>query len=408
MSQNTTDLSVSTYVCVLETNIQIDKTRLSEIFNELDVIPYENTKETGIVKVGVLNESKGLCKKMISRKTPKNTENKKNNTFRNQIGSYIRIIDEREVQLTKNQTKLNKIKKSSYYNGERLNVEDENLFIFKKGQTAFQYNSITLFWDKKDKLNTRDDIRIITSVARKSQESNLKNITLQLTQEDIDRGFYKIDFDKGYYANAIMIYSKFKQFLKMKVEFVLEVNMFLFTSGKIKVSGCTSDKHIDQALKLLIEQFKKNITIPHKHLENTFGIDLNEFKIIKRTPIMFNSDFAVNIEIKRFELDNLIRKKYNILSSFEPNTHPAVKIKFYSNECYSFTDGQCHCMDFGNKLRCRGKGNGDKIGECKIVTILVFQSGEIILTGSRGIKQSQQGCQFITNIISENINDIKK
>ena len=169
MSQHITSLSVSTYVCVLETNIQIDKTRLSEIFHELNVVPYEETKTSGIIKVGVLNDSKGLCKKMISRKAPKNSETKKNNTFRNQIGSYVRIIDEKEVLLTKNQTKLNKIKKSSYYIGERFDIEDENLFIFKKGQTAFQYNSITLFWNEKDKLSVHDDIRITTSVARKSQ-----------------------------------------------------------------------------------------------------------------------------------------------------------------------------------------------------------------------------------------------
>ena len=35
---------------------------------------------------------------------------------------------------------------------------------------------------------------------------------------------------------------------------------------------------------------------------------------------MINSDFASNYEIKRYELDSLIRDKYKILSSFEPYT----------------------------------------------------------------------------------------
>ena len=51
---------------------------------------------------------------------------------------------------------------------------------------------------------------------------------------------------------------------------------------------------------------------------------------------MINSDFASNYEIKRYELDSLIRDKYKILSSFEPpRRHPAVIIKYYHNASYS-------------------------------------------------------------------------
>lgn len=400
---NTTELAVSTYVCILKTNIKIDKEKLNEIYERLDVVPYENTKEVGFVKIGVLNESKGTCRKMVSKRAAKIKMNR-NNTFRNQIGSYIRILDFKEIRLTQNKTKLNKIKKGSYYSGNRFDINQQDLFIFKKGQTAFQFNSIYIFWNDVEALNTEDEIRITTSVARKSQESFLQDIHFKFTKDDFEKGYIIINFDKGCYANAFIVQSKLSKFIRIKVEFVFEVNMFLFTSGQIKVSGCTTDEHIEKALNIVISEFKNKIP----NCKEILGIDLNDFEVSEKIPIMFNCDFAFNLEIKRFEFDCLIRKKYNILSSFEPNTHPAVKIKFYSNNCYSYPDGQCHCTEFGSERKCSGKGYGEKIGECKIVTILVFQSGEIILTGSRGLHQSQEGCDFIKQIICDNIYEIEK
>tara|TARA_Y100000389_G_scaffold45055_1_gene39835 strand:+ start:2738 stop:3958 length:1221 start_codon:yes stop_codon:yes gene_type:complete len=399
------NLTVSTYVCGLSTNIKMNKENLMNIYDKIDVISYEETKKEGLIKVGVLDKSKGLCKKMVYRKATKTK--KKISTFRNQIGSYVRILDEKEVPLTQNKTKLNKIKKGSYYIGNRFDIQDQNLFIFKKGQTAFQFNSITLFWDDVSKLNTTEEHRVTTSVARKSQENNLKDISFSLTENDLKKGYKKFEFDKGYYANAIILQSKFGEHFKIKVEFVIEVNMFLFTSGQMKISGCTSDYQIDKAVNKLIEDLDSQID--DNIQTDTFGIQLKDFQIVRKNPIMINCDFGVNIEIKRFELDNLIREKYNIISSYEPNTHPAVKIKYYTNQCYDNTNnGKCQCMEHGQKFLCKGRGNGNEIGECKIVTILVFQSGEIILTGARSIIQSKQGCEFIKNVLLENQDKIKK
>lgn len=395
-----TQLNISTFVSMLETNIKINQEKLSSIYDSIKVIPYTETHTNGIIKISVLGNSKGLCKKMVYRKSKEPT--KTTNTFRNQISSYVRINEHKELTLKNTEP----IKKSSYYKGERF-VNNTNLKVYKKGQTAFQFNSIKVYWDDSSKINTEDSIRITTSVARKSQESNLKDIYITLTQEDISKGYIEISFENGCYANALFIKSSFVDNLRVNMEFIIEANMFLFTSGKVKVAGCTTDSQIDKAIKVLIKEFKDQIN--DEDTRSAFGIDLNNFEIVNRFPVMINCGFSSGYEIKRFELDNLIRNKHKVISSFEPNTHAACIIKYYSNLSYTIPNGRCQCMElYGNKMRCVGLGNATKEGGCKIVTVLVFQSGKIILTGARELNQVEQGYEFIKNILNDSEYDLKR
>ena len=135
-------------------------------------------------------------------------------------------------------------------------------------------------------------------------------------------------------------------------------------------------------------------------MRELFGRNTDDFEILSKDPVMINSDFASNYEIKRYELDSLIRDKYKVMSSFEPCTHPAVIIKYYYNSSYDVNNGKCCCpKQYGNKHLCNGRGNGTKDGGCKTVTILVFQSGKVILTGGRHLDQVNSGFEFIQNVL---------
>ena len=50
---------------------------------------------------------------------------------------------------------------------------------------------------------------------------------------------------------------------------------------------------------------------------------------------------------------------------------------------------------------CNGKGRADGDGNCKKVTIAVFKSGKIIITGGQNIKQLETSYRFIKNFIEE-------
>ena len=52
-----------------------------------------------------------------------------------------------------------------------------------------------------------------------------------------------------------------------------------------------------------------------------------------------------------------------------------------------------------NVLDCDGKGSN---GNCKRITIAVFNSGNIIITGGRSIHQINTAYGFITKIINDN------
>ena len=69
-----------------------------------------------------------------------------------------------------------------------------------------------------------------------------------------------------------------------------------------------------------------------------------------------------------------------IYISYEPCIYPGVNIKYFintNNRC-----GICECENL-----CNGKGNGCGDGNCKKVTIAVFKSGKVIITGGQNKDQ---------------------
>jgi TATA-box binding protein (TBP) (component of TFIID and TFIIIB) len=121
--------------------------------------------------------------------------------------------------------------------------------------------------------------------------------------------------------------------------------------------------------------------------------------------VLINSDYYLGFEIKRDILHELLVNKYNIFSSYEPCIYPGVNSKYYFN--YEYSDkpyiGKCYC-----NVYCDGKGNGNGIGECKKITVAIFQSGSIIITGARDMEQIKHAHKFINGVINDNYNSIKK
>ena len=83
-----------------------------------------------------------------------------------------------------------------------------------------------------------------------------------------------------------------------------------------------------------------------------------------------------------------------IYSSYEPCIYPGVNIKYFINT--NNWDGICCCEN-----RCDGKGRADGDGDCKKVTIAVFKSGKIIITGAQNTDQLETAYYFITEFINE-------
>jgi len=121
--------------------------------------------------------------------------------------------------------------------------------------------------------------------------------------------------------------------------------------------------------------------------------------------VLINSDYYLGFEIKRNVLHDLLVNKYNIFSSYEPCIYPGVNSKYYFNTEYLDKPyiGKCYC-----DIYCDGKGNSNGNGNCKKITVAIFQSGSIIITGARDMEQIKNAHNFINRVINDNYNSIKK
>jgi hypothetical protein len=87
----------------------------------------------------------------------------------------------------------------------------------------------------------------------------------------------------------------------------------------------------------------------------------------------------------------IIRQRY--YSSYESAIYPGVNIKYYYNPAKQQT-GICNCEG-----PCDGKGSQ---GFCKKITIAVFKSGKIIITGGNSMVHIHTAYEFITRFAKEN------
>ena len=166
------------------------------------------------------------------------------------------------------------------------------------------------------------------------------------------------------------------------------VNVKLFNNGKIQMTGLKYENHGTKVLKILIPYIL--------HLDQ-----IKEDKILNSTEIIFepmnivliNSDFDIGYKIKRDILHREIVDA-GLYSSYEPCIYPGVNIKYYFNS--NQDNGICKCSSM-----CTGKGDGLSDGGCKKITVAVFKSGKIIITGARSNEQLELSYNFITKFIND-------
>ena len=176
------------------------------------------------------------------------------------------------------------------------------------------------------------------------------------------------------------------------------VNVKVFKNGKIQMTGLKSAEQgsliIDCIIDNLRNIFKNGVKEIVASIESMQNID---YKVR-----LINSDFKIGIDIRRDKLNTLIQRTYDVLSSFEPCIYPGVKIQYYWNKCNE-SYGICNC-----EMECNGKGCGEGDGNCKKITIAVFQSGCIIITGAQSIEQIDTAYAFICNVIKNHIDELEK
>ena len=165
------------------------------------------------------------------------------------------------------------------------------------------------------------------------------------------------------------------------------VNVKIFNNGRIQMTGI---KNENQGLKVLDKVVEKIKKIESHKLEQI--LSNTDIKPQNNKIVMINTDFDCGFKIKREILQRLVTDK-GYYSSFEPTIYPGVNIKYYFNKEKQNT-GICNCEG-----KCNGKG---KDGFCKKITVAVFNSGKIIITGGQSYEQLNTAYDFINDILETN------
>lgn len=181
-----------------------------------------------------------------------------------------------------------------------------------------------------------------------------------------------------------------------------KVNMKVFRNGNIQVTGIKTIESGPKVIDTMITILKKIYDEKDKNIvENAEDLKNTNFEIR-----LINTDYKVGFEIKRENLHKILMNEYGIVCNYEPCIYPGVKIQYFYNMDVKKHDGICRCVSGKCHDKKGGTGKGD--GHCKKITIAVFQSGCIIITGSQTKAQVDECYKYINKILYDNVQRIEK
>ena len=172
------------------------------------------------------------------------------------------------------------------------------------------------------------------------------------------------------------------------------INIKLFRNGKVQMTGIKAIEHGSAAIEHMVDMLRS--------MGSDVVGDMDSLVASGYRICLINSDFNLGFELRRVKLFQRIRTAYDIVSSFEPCIYPGVKLCYMWNVERDTADGLfadapkgvCMC-----EVPCNGKGGGDGPGMCRKITVAVFQSGSVIITGAHTLQQVDDTYRFLVDDI---------
>lgn len=194
------------------------------------------------------------------------------------------------------------------------------------------------------------------------------------------------------FDNAISTYYKLREGYFPSVK--------IFKNGTIQMTGIKKIEDGEEIHKKVFDTMKQIYEQNTSIFSNELFYDNNTFYVR-----MINSDFSVSYHIRRKDLHHLlISEQYQNSCSFQPGTYPGVKLQYFWNPVIGHKNGCCNCKE----AKCFGKGNGNGHGQCKKVTVSIFESGKILITGATNFEQINEAYNYICKILKEHASIIRK
>jgi len=210
---------------------------------------------------------------------------------------------------------------------------------------------------------------------------NLKYVFKLVKLNDVLLGMkYKNQVKQTEEINMKISEKTFNNQLTMKLKIAEDkcISVKIFLNGSIQIAGAKSIEQINLGINHIIKILKKRYFVESLNEEiklvDSYNFNIRDFKIN-----MINSNFNVIYKINIENLYPVITKK-GIKARFEPLSHRCVNIKFAATEN----------------------------PEDKPISIFVFESGSIIITGARNGNHIKSAYDFINNVLEENSTIVKR
>jgi TATA-box binding protein (TBP) (component of TFIID and TFIIIB) len=187
-------------------------------------------------------------------------------------------------------------------------------------------------------------------------------------------------------------------------------NLKIFKNGNIQLTGVKNKDDVNIIIDEIIKEIKrihsinKNITTT-EDFENKIGFFNFHIRMIN-TDFKTFTDETMNEKflIRRKILHKILMSDvYNNKCSFEPGKYHGVKLEFFWNKNKEKQDGICDCSE-----HCFGKGNGLGNNNCKKITVAIFESGSVLITGGVSFDQINEAYNYITDVFKKHKDEIKK
>ena len=259
---------------------------------------------------------------------------------------------------------------------DESHLKKKKIPYIKYKENEIEYN------DKESIIGLIDAIRLMES-------NSIKKKGKQKTKKEKEES--KGESDNFYNSCSIIV----KASVNIKC-----VNIKLFNNGRITLTGSKEEMDGYYSTKILLEELKKCDGVFEEGGESP----LDNINVANYSITMINTDFHTNFKIDLLKLRAiLLEHESNLFVKFNPEKYRGLIIGFFWNGAKKIQDGICSC-----KIKCKGKGgkNGKGQGFCKKVTISIFKSDSVIITGSNMIEQTDDAYYFVNKLFAKYFHEI--
>ena len=229
-----------------------------------------------------------------------------------------------------------------------INTCPEDVVAIDTQLKQYEFSTISILFKHNEKTSKFKDVR---------------KITVGISKKDILS--YRIK-NKGAFYNCFAIIMRISIDGTFK-----EFHIKIFNTGKIEIPGIQTEAHlpiiIEHLLKLLRPMYPT--IVYNKFCEET---------------VLINSNFNCGFYIKRFELYNILKSKYNISAVYDPCSYPGIQCKvYYQDKIYTTVQPMS-------------------------VSFMIFRTGSILIVGKCSEKILYEIYDYLVNILSFEYNLIRE